>query len=103
MSNDPEAIKFLNNIVPDGDKDTSKFTAEIITIPNDADGGGVGGNIYRLNDGGGGTVQRALRIRKIKKDKGVGDGYKWPYYDSYVPNLPMKKKDRPIVRDSIQK
>ena len=38
-------------------------------------------------------VQKALRIRKVKKDKGIGDGYKWPYYDSYAPNVAMHKPD----------
>ena len=59
-------------------------------------------NDYDLNLRAGGRIQKSIRIRR-NKDKTTGDGYKWPYYDSYVPNLSMKKKDRPIVRDSIQK
>lgn len=31
------------------------------------------------------------------------EGYKWPYYDSYVPNLGMKDLDKKIVRRGIQR
>ena len=31
------------------------------------------------------------------------EGYKWPYYDSYVPNLGMNDRDKRIVRRGIQK
>ena len=31
------------------------------------------------------------------------EGYKWPYYDSYVPNLGMNDKDKKIVRRGIQR
>ena len=44
---------------------------------------------------------------KIVKKKAIKklplEGYKWPYYDSYVPNLGMKDKDKKIVRRGIQR
>lgn len=31
------------------------------------------------------------------------EGYKWPYYDSYVPNLGMNDRDKKIVKRGIQR
>ena len=31
------------------------------------------------------------------------EGYKWPYYDSYAPNVAMHKPDEQIVKKSISK
>lgn len=30
------------------------------------------------------------------------DDYKWPYYDSYMPNLEMSKDDKKVVRRGIK-
>ena len=30
-------------------------------------------------------------------------GYKWPYHDSYVPNIEMNKKDLRVVRKAVQR
>ena len=31
------------------------------------------------------------------------EGYKWPYYDSYVPGLGMNVIDKKVVRKGIQR
>ena len=31
------------------------------------------------------------------------EGYKWPYFDSYVPGLGMNDKDKKIVKRGIQR
>ena len=31
------------------------------------------------------------------------DKYKWPYYDTYAPKIPMYKPDAKVVQNSIQK
>lgn len=48
-------------------------------------------------------LQGKKKTKKKGKDKGPEEAYKWPYYDSYVPNLGMKEKDKRIVRRGIQK
>ena len=35
--------------------------------------------------------------------EGVDESYKWPYYDSYAPKVPMYKPDKQVVQDSIHK
>ena len=37
------------------------------------------------------------------KKKQPLEGYKWPYYDSYVPGLGMNDLDKKIVRRGIQR
>ena len=31
------------------------------------------------------------------------DAHKWPYFDSYVPNLGMNDKDRKVIKRGIQR
>ena len=45
--------------------------------------------------------QKEVVLKKVKKPKMPLEGYKWPYYDSYVPNLGMKDVDKKIVRRGI--
>ena len=42
-------------------------------------------------------------VRVKSKKKLPMEGYKWPYYDSYVPGLGMNDKDKKIVRRGIQR
>ena len=42
--------------------------------------------------------------RKVISKGSVGsENYKWPYYDSYTPNVGMNTQDKKIVRSGIQK
>ena len=65
MQNDPAAVQFLKQIVPDGgedDGDGIKYTAEIITVPKEGDD-----NDYDLNLRMGGRIQKSIRIRRHKE------------------------------------
>jgi hypothetical protein len=87
MDEDPEAAKFLGNMLPSGDGDSGsrRFNAQIVRPGEEGQGGS------KLSDGMGGRVSKSIRIKTtIKKQQPPADAYKWPYFDSYVPNLPMK-------------
>jgi len=32
-----------------------------------------------------------------------GDGFKWPYHDSYAPGLSVDQQDRVIIRQGLKK
>ena len=46
-----------------------------------------------------------IKIRNIKVNhmQKYEEKYKWPYYDSYAPNVAMHKPDEQIVKKSISK
>ena len=46
-----------------------------------------------------------IKIRNVKVNhmKKYEEKYKWPYYDSYAPNVAMHKPDEQIVKKSISK
>ena len=78
MEEDPDANKFLNGILPNQEQQ-AHFESVVIS---------------------------QIRKEKVKvkaRKKMPVEGYKWPYYDSYVPNLGMNDKDKKIVRKGIQK
>ena len=76
MLNDPEASKFLHGILPTD----QQFSTVVVNQ----------------------VKEKQTRTLK-KKLKMPTEGYKWPYYDSYVPNLGMNDKDKKIVRRGIQR
>ena len=73
MLKDPEAGKFLEDIMPGAKRVDQSQSIEVIT----------------------------KRIKSKKKLP--AQDYKWPYYDSYVPGLGMNDKDKRIVRKGIQR
>ena len=75
MMEDPEAKKFMSGILPSD----QQFTTVVV-------------NQF--------SKEKATK-RLQKKAKMPVEGYKWPYYDSYVPNLGMNQKDKKIVRRGI--
>lgn len=72
---DPEAAKFLDGILPGQE---TKFESVVVS-----------------------QIQHKKEIRVKSKKKLPLEGYKWPYYDSYVPGLGMNDKDKKIVRRGI--
>ena len=74
MLKDPEAGKFLEDIMPG---------AKRMDYSQNLD------------------VTAKLRIKSKKKLP--AQDYKWPYYDSYVPGLGMNDKDKRVVKKGIQR
>lgn len=79
MMEDPEAAKFLDGILPGG-QGGQKFETVVVS-----------------------QFSQKKEIRVKSKKKMPLEGYKWPYYDSYVPGLGMNDKDKKIVRRGIQR
>ena len=86
MLEDPNANLFLEGMIPS--RDSGPLSDRYNTV-----------NALSPRD------RKDIRIakKKMKIQSSGADGYKWPYYDSYVPGLAMKGLDKKIVRRGIQR
>ena len=71
MSKDPEAAKFME---------------KMITRPSDGND--------NSNERQAGANSFQVRNNKMNLHQGAGEKYKWPYYDSYAPKVPMYEPDK---------
>ena len=78
MQDDPEAAKFLGGILPDQER---HFESVVVNQVREK--------------------KEVVKVKTVKKKQAPLEGYKWPYYDSYVPGLGMNDKDKRIVRRGI--
>ena len=44
-----------------------------------------------------------MRVKTCKRKIGVREGYKWPYHDSYAPDLKMNVQDRRVVKKGLKR
>ena len=72
MTSDPEAAKFLSHLLPNKENALNSLER------NQYDS--------QLNQ----DAKNKMINAKIHQTDGT---YKWPYYDSYAPNVPMHKPD----------
>ena len=49
------------------------------------------------------VVKRKRRNQTIVHKSVATDGYKWPYYDSYMPKLGMNDVDLKVVRHGMKR
>ena len=102
MTKDPQASKFLSNMIPGG--------AQGAGDADGADGDGAGrrskeGFLEKDQNSSNQRSGAQMKIRNLKVNQmqRYQERYKWPYYDSYAPNVAMHKPVEQIVKKSINK